>query len=336
MRRKNIGRQRILEKKIYRKRAKRRIYLRIKNQLANRPKEKYKRVRRPLVEYRPIPPPHLSLPRNFSFINNPIIVLKFFAKFRNYAHEGTNVILDFRPVETITPDVIPLLLAKVSKYIRQIRISVIRTQQDDIDKLLLESGFYKVVGLINYISKQGLLGTHKSTLVNTEIAVDARKLTAEKTFGAPDKRIQPLYRTLIECMANTRKHASTVPQYERWWLSVYNDPITKVTSFAFCDTGIGIFKSTRLQNITKFALKVGLKKNSDILKSILEGKIASSTGLSYRGKGLPKIYSDYKGKYLKKLCIAANDTFADFDAGTFIELADELNGTFLYWEISPN
>jgi len=69
---------------------------------------------------------------------------------------------------------------------------------------------------------------------------------------------------------------------------------------------------------------------------ILEGKMESSTGLSYRGKGLPKIYSDYKNHSLTRLCIAANDVFADFDNGIFIELRDELNGTFLYWEIHPN
>ena len=69
---------------------------------------------------------------------------------------------------------------------------------------------------------------------------------------------------------------------------------------------------------------------------ILEGKMESSTGLHYRGKGLPKIYNDYKNQALKKLYIAANDVFADFDNGTFIELKKPLNGTFLYWEISPN
>jgi hypothetical protein len=176
---------------------------------------------------------------------------------------------------------------------------------------------------------------HKSMVVDPQVASNARKLAAEKTFGDPDRKIQPLYRTLIECMANTRKHAS--PQHSiNWWLSVYNDPRTRITSYSFCDTGIGIFKSAKVRNLTKFALSLGLYRNKDILERILDGKIESSTGLAYRGKGLPKIYSDYKNGHIKRLFIAANDVFADFDNGIFLDLEDPLTGTFLYWEIAAN
>ena len=172
-------------------------------------------------------------------------------------------------------------------------------------------------------------------MVDTDLAVKARMFAAEKSFDNTKLRVQPLYRPLIECMANTRKHAWR-DGYESWWLSVYHIPNTKTTAFAFFDTGIGIFKSAKIEILAKFAIRLGLKKNSDVLKQILEGKITSSTGLPYRGKGLPKIFSDYKLQSLKKLHIAANDTFADFDDGAFIDLQDELHGTFLYWEISPN
>ncbi len=327
---------RLIELRVYKKRSRRRIYVRTRNFLHNRKKDKYKGHRSYGKVTQPIRKRVLSLPLNFSFLSNPSGVMEVFAKFREYAHAGTDVILDFRAVETITPDVIPILLAKVNNYHRLINISGTKPEKKELDNLLLESGFYKMVGLSKIKSDKGFLETHKSKVVDTELAVQARKLAAEKSFGDQDKRIQPLYRTLIECMANTHKHASDQKVHESWWLSVYNHPGTKITSFSFFDTGIGIFKSAKIEKITKFAVKLGLKSNGDVLKRILEGKITSSTGLPYRGKGLPKIYSDYKANSLKKLCIAANDTFADFDTGTFVVLNDELNGTFLYWEISPN
>lgn len=323
------------EKKVYKKRKRRRYYLKARNFYKNRPKEKRRKKRRKIVT-RPAAPAVLILPVNFSFIDNPNEILETFAKFKQLANDGIPVILDFRKAKRITPDIIPLLLAKVYKYNRLTRIAGTRPTLPELDLLLLESGFYKMVGLTNYKSERGILDTHKNKVVNREVAVAARRLTAEKTLGDENKKIRPLYRTLIECMANTRKHASG-EEYPResWWLSVYYDPVTRITSFSFCDTGIGIFKSTKLERITKFALKLGFRKNKEILMRILEGRITSSTGLPYRGKGLPKIYNDFIIGSLKKLYIAANDTFADFEAGTFIDLSNELNGTFLYWEIHP-
>lgn len=337
MRKKIRSRELVIEKKVYRYRVKRKIFERKRNWLANR--KKAKKEKRPKSHNSTIVRKRrrlLLLPTLFSFISNPLEVMKTFYTFREYAKSFDEVVLDFRQVEVITSDVIPILLAKVAKYQRHVEISGTRPENKEADRLLTESGFYNIVGVLSVKSSQGLLSTHKSKVVDTSVAVRARKLASERSFGDSEKKIQPLYRTLIECMANTRKHASNRENFESWWLSVYHQPGTKVTSFAFFDPGVGIFKSAKIENLTKFALKLGLRKNKDVLMSILEGKVASSTGLPYRGKGLPKIFSDYKASSLKKLHIAANDTFADFDNGTFIELEYELNGTFLYWEISPN
>lgn len=277
----------------------------------------------------------LRLPAKFSFIQNPEEVLYFFANLRKYAENNTDVILEFNHVQVITPDVIPLLCAKVMVFTGRINIHGTRPRKKELDQMLLESGFYKLVGISNQKPKNALLEMHRDKVVVPTIAADARRLTAEKTFGNPTRHIHALYRTLIECMANTQKHAHSQPSKISWWLSVYYNPESRITSFSFCDAGVGIFKSTKVRNLANFALKIGLLKNKDILQRILEGKIESSTGLHYRGKGLPKIYSDYKNKSIKRLFIVANDVFADFDRGMFIDLKNQMNGTFLYWEISP-
>jgi hypothetical protein len=277
----------------------------------------------------------VRLPTKLSFIQNPEEVLRFFAELRRHAQNNTDVILEFSHVQVITPDVIPLLCAKVVVLTDRINIHGTRPRKPELDQMLLESGFYKLVGISRKKPANALLEMHRDKIVVPAIAADARRLAAEKTFGDTDRHIPPLYRTMIECMANTQKHAHAQPSKISWWLSVYHDPATMVTSFSFCDAGVGIFKSTKVKNLAKFALKFGLLSNKVILQRILDGKIESSTGLSYRGKGLPKIYSDYKNKSIKRLFIVANDVFADFDRGTFIDLKNQMNGTFLYWEITP-
>ena len=240
------ARQRRRELKIYRKRRKRKAHIKAKNFLANIKKDKSAKQKRKSF-IRPPVPKVLMLPENFSFIHNPNEVLRIFAKFMEYANNQVPIIFDFEKVRNITPDVIPLLLAKVYKYSRSTRIAGTRPRIKELDDLLLESGFYKMVGLTNYKSDRGILDTHRNKVVNREVAVEARKLTANKTFGNPELQIRPLYRTLIECMANTRKHAAKEEtRREHWWLSVYYEPTSRKTSFSFCDTGIGIFKSTKL------------------------------------------------------------------------------------------
>lgn len=282
-------------------------------------------------------PIKIQLPKIFSFIKNPTEVLDFFHRIQRYLKNKVQIVLDFENVEAITPDVLALMMAKFSnpRFTYGTTAWLNKPLQPHLNKLLLDSGFYRLMKISKDSPTQGLLNTLTNTVVDTDLASNARMFTAQKTFG-DNRMIQPLYRTLIECMANTRKHASgEQASKETWWLAVYNDPETKVTSFSFCDTGVGIFKSSKIKVLTKLAVKLGFAKNSSILLNILEGKMQSSTGLHYRGKGLPKIYSDYQKTHLKRLCIAANDVFSDFDTGTFIELKHTLNGTFLYWEIHP-
>jgi hypothetical protein len=59
----------------------------------------------------------------------------------------------------------------------------------------------------------------------------ARKLAANRTYNS-DTKLQPLYRTLIECMANTKKHANGKNEKdETWWLAVFNNDETKLHHF---------------------------------------------------------------------------------------------------------
>lgn len=280
----------------------------------------------------------LIAPTNWSLINNPDELLDFFDRIHKLLLNKIKVTLDFSNISTVSPDGIALLLAKISnpKFHNKIAIYVIKPANTQIDKLFSDSGFYHFIGVDPVSSTRGLITTLRNKFVDTEIAKKIRKQVAIGTFDE-DIKLPAVYRTLIECMANTKKHAKKQRSNAvTWWLTIYTDELTKITKISFIDTGIGIFKSSKIKNFTKFAVNFGLKSRSDILLAILNGEIKSSTGLPWRGKGLPKIYTDYKNKNIKKLHIISNDVFANFDESSHMQLKKPLNGTLIYWEIHPN
>ncbi len=328
------------QKKIERIRVKWKVRKKAKNRLKHKPSMRFApREKKKILGNNKRKFYLLPLPATFSFIENATDTLQFFQDLKKFIRNKISVVIDFTNVEKITPDVICLLMAKVSnpRYIEKAKLYVNKPKHKELDQLLLDSGFYKHLGLPNSEPQQGALHTRKNTNVEPVVAQSVRKLASLKTYNC-DKLLQPLYRTLIECMANTKKHAAGKISHlqETWWLAVYNNPLTHVTSFSFCDTGVGIFKSRNWESLVNVAIKVGLTSRKEILLKILEGKLTSGTGLKNRGKGLPKIFSDYKNKSLNRLIIITNDLFADFDSGIFVDLKIPLNGTFLYWEILPN
>lgn len=118
--------------------------------------------------------------------------------------------------------------------------------------------------------------------------------------------------TAIECMTNTREHASgnqpSRKGEKKWWFSVYYDTRNNVAKFAFVDTGIGIFESLKRRRFPLF----GSIKRSEILKLLLadstdrnsiKPKDRTSTKLSHRGKGLPNIARRNRLKQTRRLRI---------------------------------
>ena len=146
-----------------------------------------------------------------------------------------------------------------------------------------------------------------------------------------------LYEILIECMSNTHNHANLNKQGEcRWWLYVYNNPITNSTSYSFVDLGVGIFKSAHTKNyITKIFKVTGLQKNIDLVDDLLAGKIHSriEKDRELRGKGIPQIVKHSKNTWFKSFYIITNDVKIDLSIGSRESLDYSFDGTFLHWEL---
>jgi hypothetical protein len=137
-------------------------------------------------------------------------------------------------------------------------------------------------------------------------------------------------------MSNTHNHAAGKERKDAvrqtWYSTVYADVSRSRACYTFLDTGVGIFKSIRLRGLKRFFKAIGVSNNAEILEQILEGRVGSSTGVPYRGKGLPSIYALLKRGSIKELVIIANSVYANVSKGDYRVLEIGFPGTLLYWE----
>lgn len=230
-----------------------------------------------------------------------------------------------------------MFLSEIAKF----PTSPIRGNVPDDPKLasvFAHSGFYDHVRTKEAPPRKGAgaIRRRQSQIVDGKIARDLITFATERLYGSR-RKLGPVYRTLLECMSNTIDHASgTSKSREMWWTAIFCNAGGRKASFAFVDTGVGIFESARMSPIKRIMLALGITDNRDILKDILEGRVESRTRIPFRGKGLPSIHRALRRGLLSGLVIVTNDVYADFELDDFRILRNPFKGTFLYWEVQKD
>jgi len=275
-------------------------------------------------------------PSNFSFAENTEAVLQYLEELKVLFKRRQNVLINLKEVTNLTNDAIVLLLSFVKnpKITNGVMIRGNYPKDDRLRKIFVESGVFKQNNGNENEPKNYIL-TRRNKKAEGGIAAELIRRATKEIFGA-EGRCPGIYKALMESMANTCYHAK--PQqigHETWWLTVYHDREDNHVSFAFIDLGVGIFKSSKMNDFkAKAASLFGLSDNRDILKEIISGRKLSSTKIPYRGKGLPTIYKGLERNYYSNLKIISNDVKADLSKDEFVKLKKEFNGTFLYWELN--
>jgi hypothetical protein len=253
----------------------------------------------------------------------------------------THVFVDMRPAQRITADGYLALLIAVKSC--SCRVSGnLPTAQQPLD-LMLRSGFQNHVAQHRWERRQTQGYTERSG-VNADGAEAARVVEfACNKLGIPPMLDRNSYKVLVECMANTRNHASrklrggrrSAP--EKWYVHVYFDEARGVVCFCFADVGSGIIRSLQLDPSAKLRKVVmSLLRGSGhtaVLRDVLEGRIKSSTQFENRGLGLPKIASLAKAGYMRRLVIISNRAHLDCVDDSGSDTVQEFSGTLLYWEV---
>jgi hypothetical protein len=275
-------------------------------------------------------------PAIFSLVDEPHLAISFFRGLQNYT-KRRDIFVDLSKVKVITPDAIALLLACVRQLgDRGISVRGNYPSETEAVEAIRESGFndYLKTSMPPSGSRRGAIV--RQDLLQQSKQADgqyARKLVdfAEKD-GRDRLRLKLAYGHLIECMGNTHQHAGGRPGEQTWWASVFRDSRRQRDCFTFVDMGIGIFSSAELSLRLRLYKLTGFRREQ-ILKDLLDGKIPSSTGKAYRGRGLPSIYRSCADGKIRRFVIATNNVYADAEREAFVPLSDEIKGVVLYWEV---
>lgn len=201
------------------------------------------------------------------------------------------------------------------------------------------------------VTKEGIADhtfflSRRSTKVNTDYVGDV--LNYAKNFLGQESAdgLSPI---MVEIMQNTNNHANPEKKIDAlnipWFLAVLEDAETGIMTFTVVDLGIGIFESLKLKNLADTSGQfedaiTDMYDNSQtkFLSNNIPKGVNSSTGLSYRGKGLQTVHAlANKGNY---------DTFKIVTNRAIVNILNtddirtdsgaSFGGTVYYWEMSKN
>ena len=298
----------------------------------------YKKIRKRRQEKKSYT--QLIAPKFFSLIENTDEVLGYFKKAENFLRRGDNVTLDISDVDHLSSDSVTFMVANI-RDIDFIHHGIVKgnaPKKPELFQLFTESGFY------DHVKANGTFSSRKGELlhkevrkkVDSEVAKEAALIGIRHVFGN-DNPFEPLYNILIECMSNTRSHADLETQGKcNWWLYTHNFPNERITAYSFLDLGVGIFKSAVVNSyFIKMFKGTSFYKNINLVDDLLAGKVQSRIDIDneIRGKGIPQIVDHSGSPHFRSFYIITNDIKIDLKTGAKKQLKNDLNGTFLYWEL---
>ena len=254
------------------------------------------------------------------------------------ARAGRSLFLEMKDVETITPDAIAVLDATVRHLSAEYGIAIAGSEPDSskMTDSLRRSGFYSHVrppARAKFVQPDtGIIAHEEKRIVDGQLAQQLIHFATERLSGNAVEN-HATYAALGEMMQNTFDHAHRRQLgQERWWASVYYDEADRVAHFTFFDTGVGIFGSREVSGLREH-VRAFFASDPEFLKDIFEGQIASRTGITWRGQGLPRIYQRVKRGELTNMVVITNRVKGYLDSSNFVALNREFIGTLYHWEL---
>lgn len=266
----------------------------------------------------------------------------------SHLHDGYTVVLDFRNTTQLHPCGTLYFVANLEALLEAYptKISGKRPKDDVVEQL------FQHIGLLQRLGQVARLEITAANVVNWHYAagIDAstnafKSLleTHEVAMGGLVKRSE-LYDCMSEAVTNTRKHAYPKKGEEnRWWMFSQADGDT--LSVAICDLGIGIPQSLiskpELRDYLRKLLMIGnpIKRDKTLIK-LAASTSRTSTGLAYRGKGLPQMLDFIKNGTVGGFRVLSGHGCYNYDAAECREksFAYKLptRGTLVQWTLPLN
>lgn len=256
------------------------------------------------------------------------------------------VVIDFGPTEHLETGGTLYLIANIDTLLIEFPgVISCRFPKNDVVEQLLQH-----VGLLRKLGKDPRKAVTADNVVNWHFATGSDATTSafkallmqhSDAMGGLQTR-SALYDCMSEAVTNTRKHAyvNSTKSLNNWWMfSQANEEILTVT---ICDLGIGIPKSLlvkpQMRDYFRKLLMVGRQSSHDKeLIKIATSTNRSSTGLEYRGKGLPQMLefikeTDHGG--FRALSGSGGYTFNAFtNTDRAVTYRHPIKGTLVQWTL---
>lgn len=279
-------------------------------------------------------------------INNGDEVLEFFSSIIELIRQITQtknkrkVFIDISKVEGLTIDAVIYLIVIIRNLTAKrdnVRFFGNLPESEDAKNLMLASGFdkfvkfkyndFKTVELEKDLIKITSGDENNPTEAGNIIDFICRK------SGRTPVAYRPIYKMLIELMANAKEHAyNNSMMLPSWYCFVKCEE--DFADFIFLDTGLGIPKTLRKNFFERIKL-FNSPSESFLVASALDGEFRTQTGKKYRGRGLPDIMNNQIQKRISNLTIISNRARIEIIDGIRHEkdIRYPLVGTLFFWKV---
>ena len=344
-------------------------FARFEARLAQKAKRKERlksgRVRVPYAGYSPGGFPAIGkswqdfpVPKVLDLIAERDTTCAFFESVRTLVRAGHQLRLVFQDTERISSESLIYLLAQMQKIrltYGNDRITGTYPALPRIERLLNESGFFKILGVNSRVvpgarkSATRFVKCKSDTVMRSSCIPELRDELLGDDLQMPPKVGKMVFRALSEAMANVQHHAYHGKQLRRkalqgrWWLGAQLSRRKNFFELTFYDSGVGIPKTLHRQYQWEhirgvLALLPGFEPDdAQMIKAAVElGR--TRTGQDNRGKGLLDIH-----QIITKIGSGALTIFSRqgryryepakesiLNDGNFIE------GTLIKWELPLN
>ncbi len=279
-----------------------------------------------------ITPPYFTLK-----YEHCIPVIKFINELKLLGQQGEHINIIMDDVVEIGEGAIAMLLSVINEIgSNAVLVKGTKPKDPTVNTTLEKSGFFRYIATVisaeNLKTKNAILRTGDSKTSNTEIAAEVKK--AMETIWGVSARCPRLFGGIFEMFRNSCDHAFKKDESVTWHLGLSHFEETNLVKFSFVDNGKGIIK-TFASGLLKSFINL-FQDNTDILTTAFHDGIASRTGLSWRGKGLPTIFELSSDKIISNLVVITNDVYISFDRNIIVTLPVSYSGTYYYWEMDKN